>query len=512
MKRIIVFIVILTMLMSVGLRAEETGYKEESIYSVLNEDGSLEQLYVVNALHGESIDYGAYQTIENLTSLDQITVSEGEIGLPAYDGTFYYQGTMTDTRLPWDFQIIYKINGNEVSGTELAGATGALSIEITTRQGDPEKQSFYDSYALQVSLALPDSLCSNIIADGATVVEAGGKKQIAFTILPGSDSDLKVTATVKDFEMDSITINAVNMVFNMDIDTSAFTGQLTELSSAVAALDDGALGLLEGIRQVSEGLVAYTDGMEAYKNGMKKYADEGLMLSSGLSDTAAGLNQLSLQSEALKSGLIGLELGAFSQADQQLSAMGLTLPALNKDNYQTILGAQAELEPLLLQLEQTLQLTGGITAYMDGVTQLATGTEQLSTGLEDYVQGADELAISAQQLYNSAVDINTGLIEIKDGMADYQSGTNAFKESTSDIDGDMSGEIDQMLGEFLGDDSKTVSFVSEQNITTASVQFFLRTEPIAIVKIAEPVAEPEEEYSFWDRVLHLFDWVTELFN
>jgi X-X-X-Leu-X-X-Gly heptad repeat protein len=149
---------------------------------------------------------------------------------------------------------------------------------------------------------------------------------------------------------------------------------------------------------------------------------------------------------------------------------------------------------------------------MDGVGQLATGTSQLSAGLEAYVEGGMVLAESSKDLYDGAAELNLGLSALREGMATYQEGTGTFKESTGNMDEDMNDQIDEALGDFLGDGSKTVSFVSDKNLSTASVQFFFRTEPIEIAKLVEPASVEEEETGFWYKILHLFDWVGDIFE
>lgn len=505
MKRIIAVFLVLTMLFSLGgVSAAENGYKDESIYGILDDRGSVSDLYVVNAVHGSSVDYGSYEKVVNLSTLDQLKQHQDEITLPAYEDTFYYQGNLGDQELPWDFKFVYTLNGQEVDAQDLSGAEGELSIEISIKTGAVALQSFFEGYALQISLALSDDLCQNIKAEGATLVEAGGKKQIAFTILPGKEANLKVSASVKDFVMDPMTINAVKMVFDMDVDTTEFTAQIDELITAVVDLDDGASSLLEGLKQLSTGLTQYKDGMGEYLNGLQGYAEQGIALSNGLKGLANGLVSLKDQNDALKTGISGLEAGVFQQVDEQLAQMGMTLPALTKENYQSILGGQDQLAPIVMQIEQTMQLTTGLAGYLDGVGQLAAGSTELSTGLDAYVQGASKLATSTQNLYNGAVSINDGLIALRDGMAEYQAGTATFKKSTSTMKSDMDQQIHNMLEEFMGKSGETVSFVSSKNSLVSSVQFFFRTKGIVKEEIKVVNNEEPKTYTFWERLLKLF--------
>ena len=44
------------------------------------------------------------------------------------------------------------------------------------------------------------------------MANVGSNKQISYTILPGKGLDAEVTADVKDFEMDAVTINGVKKI------------------------------------------------------------------------------------------------------------------------------------------------------------------------------------------------------------------------------------------------------------------------------------------------------------
>lgn len=483
--------------------SDATG-KEESIYGLLNYDGSLNNLYVINALNNETIDYGNYDRIDNLTTLDQLSQDGDTIQLPSFSDTFYYQGTMENSELPWDFNITYNLNGSPIDAKDLALASGELSIQIQVKQGSIEKQSFYEGFALQISLALSDELCKNITAEGATIVEAGGTKQIAFTVLPGKEADFEIKCNVTDFIMDPISINGVKMLLDFDVDTSTFTDQINQLTDAINQLDDGAIQLKEGIEQLRDGYSTYVEGLKAYKDGMTAYATQGQSLSKGLADISKGMQTLTSQNTALLQGIEGIEVGTFQQVDAQLAAMGITMPPLTKENYQQLLSGQEGFIPLLTQLEQTLQLTTGLKAYVDGAAQLSTGTIQISHGLDQYVMGADQLAESAKQLYDGAVEINAGIEQLNLGIKLYQGGTSEFKNSTSNLKTEINDQIDAMLAEFTGKNSELVSFTSTKNSQVQSVQFFFRTQNIKAPKAEATKAPEPKKTSFWQRLLKLF--------
>lgn len=513
MKKIIaLFTAAIILFLTPTINAEEAKslpYKDESVYAVLGLDGSVNDVYVVNALYQIEKDYGTYRSVENLSNLDILDYKEGTLTLPSYEDTFYYQGILDAPSLPWDIQIDYLLDGEPYEAKDLAGKSGELHILIKVQEGDASLRSFYDSYALQLSLALSNEVADGIEAPGATVVEAGGSKQIAYTVLPGQGADLELIAEVRNFEMSPMTINGVKMVFDFAVDTTTLTEQFTELKDAVTQLDSGAGDLLEGLSALSDGLNEYTEGLSTYAQGVKSYSNGGTRLSEGLASIATGLSQLSSQNEALKTGVLALEQATFDQVNGTIIQMGLPLPTLTKENYQTILSQDPSLAPMLAQIDQSLQLTGGLVAYMDGVSQLSTGTTELSYGLDTYIDSASTLASSANQLYLAAVEINDGLKALRDGMDEYKDGTAEFSEKTATMDQDIEDQIDSMLSSFMGNDSTLSSYASEKNSNVTSVQFFLRTSNIEITEEEVVVETVSKKLSFWEKLLKLFGLLKE---
>ncbi|HOV69068.1 MAG TPA: hypothetical protein PLZ84_01945, partial [Clostridia bacterium] len=309
--------------------------KEEVIYGILNHDGSVDNLYAVNIFSGGAItDYGDYTDIRNLTTSEQINVDGDKITANTEADRFYYQGTLKNKELPWDIAIKYYLDGREISADDLGGKTGALKIQISVKQNNKVNSTFFDNYALQITLALDNSLCSNIAADNATIAEAGSKKQLAFTVLPGKGADIEVTADVRDFEMDPISINGIRLAFDIDIDTGEFTEQVAELTDAVKGLDDGASELLDGITQLSDGMQRYINGVKAFKDGLGKLTAGIDRLNTGAAQIKGGLSELTKQNDSILAGALAMQQAIFDSVNSQLA--GMALPVLTPQNYSAI--------------------------------------------------------------------------------------------------------------------------------------------------------------------------------
>ena len=132
--------------------AEANTPKEEVVYINLNGDGSVSEVNVVNIFDltadGRIIDYGHYDSVRNMNTVDPIQYSNDTITVDASKGKLYYEGKLTDTSIPWHIDIHYYLDNKEYPAEELAGKSGALKITVSIRQNTSDQRSFFDSYAL----------------------------------------------------------------------------------------------------------------------------------------------------------------------------------------------------------------------------------------------------------------------------------------------------------------------------------------------------------------------------
>ncbi len=82
----------------------------------------------------------------------------------------------------------------------------------------------------------------------------GKNKQLTYTILPGKEEDILITADVQDFEMPSIAINGVSMSLNVEVDDEELMDQVYELLDGIKKLDDGAGDIKDGVDEVQDGV------------------------------------------------------------------------------------------------------------------------------------------------------------------------------------------------------------------------------------------------------------------
>ena len=371
--------------------ADENTPKDENVYVNLNQDGSVDGIYVVNSYRLDAdtqiVDYGNYESVKNLTSDAEIQQQKGTVTVDAQAGEFFYQGNLQSKEIPWEISISYTLDGKEVSAEELAGKNGKLGISIHVGQNDQVDSEFFDNYLLQVTLTMDMERCSNLEAPGATAANVGTDKQLVYSILAGSEKDITVTADVLDFEMDAISFQGLPM--NLDVDRELFSlddlhDKAGEVSDAADEFSDGAQDLEGGVNSLQEGVEGLQSGAESLKEGIDSYADGAKSLGDGIDTLQDGSNDLADGAQELVDGIVSLQDGA-----NQL-----------RDGYSGENGAAS-----------------GARKLADGVKELKAGSHQLSEGVSaliDMISGlgtnsAGSLDQKAQEALNGAEELNAAL-------------------------------------------------------------------------------------------------------
>ena len=404
---------------SISLAATKSSEKEEVIYANLTSSGDIEKIYAVNIFEDKDIvDYGVYETVKNMNTMDKINYSNGKITIQNSEDKLYYQGIMKqNTEMPWTIKVRYKLDGVEYAPSELAGKSGKLEISISIKENKNCKKNFFENYALQTVVQLDTNLCENIKSDEATMANVGGLKQLTYTILPGNEKDIKITSDVTDFEMSEIQVNGINLNLGLDkdsIDTSSLTGELDKLKDAVNDLDDGANELNDGAKKLDDGAVTLTDGIKTIQEGLDQLNSKSSSLTSGSSEVLSALKtiqsslnnvstsskdlkQLSSASTSIKSGIDSLVNG--------LKIVDSSIDTYNSSLKKAGLNSASELAQKNKQAISALGITSTqrklYSAYTSG------GSQAVSAELAKLAQAGDSEAVA---LYKQVSAGNTDAV------------------------------------------------------------------------------------------------------
>ena len=381
--------------------------KEEVVYVNLNTDGSVKEINVVNIFDldkdGQIVDYGSYESLRNMTTTDKIEYSGDKITVDAKAGKLYYEGKLSKNVMPWDFSLHYYLDGKEYPAEEIAGKSGALKITMSIRKNPDCSGTFFENYALQASVTLDTNQCENIVTEDATVANVGSKKQLTYTILPGKEADLTITADVKDFEMPAIAVNGVPLSLNIDVDDEELMSKVDELVDGIVKLDDGSLEL--------------KDGASDLKNGSSDLESGALDLRDGMSDLDGGVQELYDGILKVQDGLLELD----SNSDDLTEGSAKVKEAL-----ETI---QASLQSISASSDQIDELVKASNEINDGIGELVGGISTLKNGIDQYQAGLGEDELEKLQQGNgSAVEMIDGIIDALNDVIDMLSQSSVSPE------------------------------------------------------------------------------------
>lgn len=310
--------------------------KTETVYSVLNSDGSISDTIVSSWLHDEDGINNIKETL-NLTDVKNIKSNEK----PSKDGNtytwnakgndVYYEGTATK-QLPVSVKIRYELDGQEISANDIQGKSGHLKLTISFTNNYSEVKNIngksiviHPSYLAGGMLNMSTGKFSNVKCESGKIVNDGTNEMLAFANIPGLNETLKsagldkvnnqlgisddvtVEADVNDFDLGSIMVGMTN-----EIDLASELGEIGSVSELTDGIDqlieadnqliDGSKQLYDGttqlkeqaapltgssdqVRQLSSGAIQLNDGVKALQTGISQYT-------AGASAINEGVNQL----------------------------------------------------------------------------------------------------------------------------------------------------------------------------------------------------------------------------
>lgn len=437
--------------------------KTETVYSVLNSDGSISDTIVSSWLHDEDGINNIKETL-NLTDVKNIKSNEK----PSKDGNtytwnakgndVYYEGTATK-QLPVSVKIRYELDGQEMSAKDMEGKSGHLKLMISFTNNYSQVKNIngksiviHPSYLAGGMLNMSTGKFSNVKCESGKIVNDGTNEMLAFANIPGLNETLKsagldkvnnqlgisddvtVEADVNDFDLGSIMVGMTN-----EIDLSQELGEIGSVSELTDGIDqlieadnqliDGSKQLYDGttqlkeqaapltgssdqVRQLSAGAIQLNDGVKALQTGISQYTAGASAINEGVNQLYAipqGAAQISegittYKTESLLSGIDTLSVG-LDQFRQQVKAN------LKKADTQAMLAqleqAQGGIDTLSEILDKDFKVVGAMKTAIDGVQKTIDNLPTLQNNLE-----IAELAVSQDSQANiTAYNHNKDVVE-----------------------------------------------------------------------------------------------------
>ena len=457
--------------------------KTETVYSVLNSDGSISDTIVSSWLHDEDGINNIKETL-NLTDVKNIKSNEK----PSKDGNtytwnakgndVYYEGTATK-QLPVSVKLRYELDGQEMSAKDMEGKSGHLKLTISFTNNYSQVKNIngksiviHPSYLAGGMLNMSTGKFSNVKCESGKIVNDGTNEMLAFANIPGLNEtlrsagldkvnnqlgisdDVTVEADVNDFDLGSIMVGMTN-----EIDLASELGEIGSVSELTDGIDqlieaddqliDGSKQLYDGttqlkeqaapltgssdqVRQLSSGAIQLNDGVKALQTGITQYT-------AGASAINEGVNQLYgipqnvglIQSAVTTSTEEQASLVDGSQA--VADGLGQLLDKLNGAN---VTASVKEMNGLLTKsktdLEGMAKTLGEDKRTLEGMQTDLTNASTKLTPLKDKLDTLGTEIVTKETQNNTAI-------------ADYNSKKKTVNDKITAIKNSMNTEIETSI-------------------------------------------------------------------
>ena len=470
--------------------------KTETVYSVLNSDGSISDTIVSSWLHDEDGINNIKETL-NLTDVKNIKSNEK----PSKDGNtytwnakgndVYYEGTATK-QLPVSVKIRYELDGQEMSAKDMEGKSGHLKLTVSFTNNYSEVKNIngksiviHPSYLAGGMLNMSTGNFSNVKCESGKIVNDGTNEMLAFANIPGLNETLKsagldkvnnqlgisddvtVEADVNDFDLGSIMVGMTN-----EIDLASELGEIGSVSELTDGIDqlieaddqliDGSKQLYDGttqlkeqaapltgssdqVRQLSSGAIQLNDGVKALQTGLTAYTNGVDTLAAG-SQQLYGIPQGVSQIQTGVSGNLGQGktnlldgATALNEGLKQLEAQVNTLNPNELDTMQsqinTAMGNLASMQNTITADSEKLDgLSGSLTTASNAITDITKYNDELKTDVDKLKEDVSNLK---DQISNKNNEIDEKNNEIKEQINLINGQINKINQATKDANSNI---------------------------------------------------------------------------
>ena len=341
--------------------------KDESVYTVLNADGSIKEITVSDSLHSNSgfkdyKDTSVLTDVENLKSTDPVSSTNGGYIWNSEATDIYYQGTSTK-ELPLSVKIIYTLNNKEYSPEDIVGKSGHVTIKISVTNSSKQiytvnnkNYELVTPFVTGLGAMLDDDNFTNVTVNHGTVDSDSSHSIVAGVMIPGLKAGLKQVLDydtmnkLEDYLFDDITIEADTTSFESptlmiaaatstddlkedftDTDFTSIFDQLDELKDATNKLIDGSKSLYDGAITLNDGVATLQDGANKLNDGASTLSDGADSLYSGANTLYEGLGKVSSNSSSINDGVQAVADAILKTVNASLTEQGFE--AITWSNY-----------------------------------------------------------------------------------------------------------------------------------------------------------------------------------
>ncbi|WP_337467293.1 hypothetical protein [Holdemanella biformis] len=491
--------------------------KTETVYSVLNSDGSISDTIVSSWLHDEDGINNIKETL-NLKDVKNIKSNEK----PSKDGNtytwnvkgndVYYEGTATK-QLPVSVKLRYELDGQEMSAKDIEGKSGHLKLTISFTNNYSEVKNIngksiviHPSYLAGGMLNMSTGNFTNVKCESGKIVNDGTNEMLAFANIPGLNEtlrsagldkvnnqlgisdDVTVEADVNNFDLGSIMVGMTN-----EIDLASELGEIGSVSELTDGIDqlieaddqliDGSKQLYDGttqlkeqaapltgssdqVRQLSSGAIQLNDGVKALQTGISQYTAGASAIDDGVNQLYGIPQKTQLIQQNVETNLVG----GLENLTNNLNAIKMGINQNMETPDMEKLGKQLDsVLNVINNLDTILQRDSGIIEQMDTTLKSVKSIIDNLPVLQEKLETAETEVMQAQQKNMEAYNANEKTIAKAQGNLD---------EAKRQLKASIQSSIDALNTAKSALKASAVTTQQDENGNTVTVQGNVDTSAI----------------------------------
>ena len=448
--------------------------KDETVYSKLNTDGSVNKTIVSNHISG--LKTGSYYDRTNLSKIVNVNgketykIEKNNLTWDSKGEDLYYRGESSEN-LPINVSIKYYLNNEETNYKDMIGESGDVKIVIKYSNTlknrvsvNGSKQTLYTPFMVGMISTLDKKNNSNLTVSNGKVMDNGLNYTILGVAVPGMYESLNLSSlkntdtitikyTTKSYEFNNIYNIATSNLFDDDIDFS----ELNKIYSSINKLSDSTKLLVDGSKKLSEGINDYGTKFNTYANSINTLDTKVKYLNQKYNELYMGINQM----DESVNGMVQYA-GAFETLNNAVTTLSGYTNAMveNSDKLNTTINGTVqkltehivtlekikattidsetanlldeEIKKLTLELQNAkLDELGKEVSELDtNVKALNKNTEVLAVNGNKIVTGLSSTKESVDKLTQGAKELGAGLNTLSSSVSELNAYAKEFNKST----------------------------------------------------------------------------------
>lgn len=402
--------------------------KDETVYTILKKDGTVEKNIVSEWLSGDGSldkinDESILKDIKNVKGDEKPNIEGENVTWNTEKEDLYYQGK-TDKQLPITADIEYELNGRSVTADEIKGQSGNVKITIRLKNNESrnvkisgENRTVYVPFITATEILMPRNNFKNIKSSAGKIIDDGKTSSLTAISSPGLEQSLnlggdysslfnKISSTITieadtdNFESPEIMIAATSDISSLeDIDTNT---NFKDLSSMIDKLKNSGKELLNGTEQLYKGTSILATNYEKFDEGTQT-------LSGGIQTLTNGV------------GLMGKNVPMLSSGAQKLMN-GIEQLGLGQDKFTT---------GVSMFVENTENVYNAYSDIDNGIKNVSAGAEQLSNALSGASSGGSISELSGSISKNK--ELASGIVSSAQTILNDENASEEAKQAANQI-------------------------------------------------------------------------------